>query len=108
MQQASGRGGEMRRVPKRPGPAPRPQMQAIRRGSKETLFTAAVKGPLFHRGKGAWLFQTANLLPPPTQNFLRKRKPNAERINPTFTATRLHIFSWPFAVIQRHTNQKVN
>lgn len=64
-QQAPGRGGErhLQGLAQRtdPGEARRPCAQLLR------------------RGKGAWLFKTANLLSPPTQESLREWKPNAER-----------------------------
>ena len=65
MQQAPGRGGErhLQGLAQRtdPGQARRPCAQLLR------------------RGKGAWLFKTANLLSPPTQESLREWEPNAER-----------------------------
>ena len=91
MQQAPGRGGEMH--PQGPGPKDRPG--EARKPCAQLLW----------RGKGAWLFKTANLLPPPTEDSLRKWKPNAERGLIVPQQPHAYIFfSWSFAVAQRHTH----
>lgn len=88
-------------IRKGPGLAERPKMPSHKQGRQRNPFTAAVKEPPSHRGKGAWLFQVTNLLPPPTWNPLRKWKWNAGR--GLILPSQPHAYEFFFLALCCHT-----